>query len=67
MMKPNQDIFKYVLEKNRLSLDETLFIDDHHPNINSAEAMGLSTIQFLNAQQCLKKLNDHGVAIDVQF
>ncbi len=43
MRKPNSDIFEYVLNKNRLSPERTLFIDDSIQHIKGANAVGLKT------------------------
>lgn len=43
MVKPDTDIFEYVLEDASLSPSETLFIDDALPNCRAAESLGIST------------------------
>lgn len=61
MIKPNQDIFDYTLQKNQLLAHETLFIDDHLPNITTAKSIGLHTILFTDAPSCLQALQVLGV------
>ncbi|AFU67607.1 haloacid dehalogenase-like hydrolase [Psychroflexus torquis ATCC 700755] len=39
--KPNRDIFEYVLNTNKLSPEETLFVDDTQDHILSAKTLGL--------------------------
>jgi putative hydrolase of the HAD superfamily len=41
--KPNRDIFEYVLNANKLSPEETLFVDDTQDHILSAKTLGLHT------------------------
>jgi putative hydrolase of the HAD superfamily len=52
MMKPERDIFEYLLDRFDLAAAETVFIDDHQPNIDAAQAIGLHTILFRDARQC---------------
>lgn len=44
--KPDQEIYEYVLKKNKLNPDDCLFIDDLNENIISAEKLGISGYQF---------------------
>jgi HAD superfamily hydrolase (TIGR01509 family) len=39
--KPNRDVFEYVLNTNKLSPEETLFVDDTQDHILSAKTLGL--------------------------
>jgi len=43
LRKPDEDIFKFVLEQNSLKAEETLFIDDTLEHINSAENLNIQT------------------------
>lgn len=43
MLKPNVDIFEYVLADAAIRPEETLFIDDAIPNCRTAESLGLKT------------------------
>jgi putative hydrolase of the HAD superfamily len=52
LMKPEREIFEYLLRRYELFPPETLFIDDHLPNIEAAQALGLHTILFQDARQC---------------
>lgn len=40
MRKPNADIFKFVLEENKIAANSTLFIDDNTENTEAAKKMG---------------------------
>lgn len=61
MMKPDQAIFNYVITKNNILPDETVFIDDHLPNIISARKSGLHTIHFTNTEDCIEDLEKLGI------
>ena len=43
MRKPDKEIFMKVIEENNLIPQETLLIDDHLPNIEAAQTLGLMT------------------------
>lgn len=43
MLKPDADIFEYVLNDAAISPTETLFIDDALPNCRTAESLGFTT------------------------
>lgn len=43
LVKPNQDIFDFVLKGNNLIANECLFIDDNQSNIKTAEALKIKT------------------------
>ena len=43
LVKPNQDIFEFVLNKNKLKAEECLFIDDNQDNINTANTLKIKT------------------------
>jgi putative hydrolase of the HAD superfamily len=52
MLKPDREIFEHLLTRYSLNASETIFIDDHEPNIRAAEALGIHTIWFREAAQC---------------
>lgn len=43
LVKPNLDIFKFVLNENNLKAGECLFVDDNQDNINGAQSLGIKT------------------------
>ena len=43
LVKPNQDIFEFVLNKNKLKAEECLFIDDNEDNIKTANELKIGT------------------------
>ena len=63
LMKPGKEIFNYVIQKNNLLPNETIFIDDHIPNIETASSLGFHTILFSDLPSCLQELTQLGVDI----
>jgi putative hydrolase of the HAD superfamily len=56
MVKPELAVFEYLLTRYNLSAEETVFVDDHPPNLEGAKAVGLRTILFRNAEECAREL-----------
>jgi putative hydrolase of the HAD superfamily len=56
MMKPEPEIFVHLLRRYELTAGDTVFIDDLGPNVQSAQAVGLLTVLFRDAQQCENEL-----------
>lgn len=46
MRKPDAEIFEFVLQENGLNPQETIFFDDNLANIQSAQSLGLNTVQI---------------------
>ena len=46
LIKPNCDIFEYILKKYSLKTEETVFIDDNAQNIATAQNMGIKSLLF---------------------
>lgn len=57
MVKPENQIFQYLLNRYGLSANQTIFIDDHQPNIYAAQELGIQTILFKDAIQCESELD----------
>lgn len=60
MLKNDEKIFKYILEKEKILPAETVFIDDIKENVEMANKEGIKGIVFQNAKQLeheLKKLH----------
>ena len=43
MRKPNEDVFFYLIKKNKLDVSKTLFIDDTSQHIKTAKKIGFKT------------------------
>jgi FMN phosphatase YigB (HAD superfamily) len=57
MIKPEREIFLHLLERFHLPVSETVFIDDHLPNIEAAKALAIQTIWFRSPDQCRFELD----------
>ncbi|UOO90975.1 HAD family phosphatase [Vitreoscilla massiliensis] len=62
MTKPHPAVFQYVLQQHHLQADETVFIDDHLPNIEAAAALGIHSIHFQQADSVAQQLRYLGVS-----
>lgn len=58
MIKPNDDIYLYTLEKLNRRPEETVFIDDRSANIETARRLGMNGILFKNLEQLQKDLEN---------
>jgi putative hydrolase of the HAD superfamily len=52
MIKPEPEIFHFLLQRYGLAAEETAFVDDNAPNIEAARALGIQAVWFKNARQC---------------
>ncbi len=57
MYKPQLKIFRYIIDKYKLNVDETLLIDDMKENIISASKLGINTIQYTNHKKFVKEFS----------
>ena len=56
LIKPDPEIFKYLLNKFNLDPQQTVYIDDYAPNIKAAAGLGFLTIQFTTPDLCKEEL-----------
>lgn len=63
IMKPDPRIFEHILNANNLDPRNTIFIDDHLPNINSAKKLSINAFQFINYEDCRKQLKGFGIDV----
>jgi len=63
LVKPDPRIFEYLCHAHRLAPHETVFIDDHAPNVESAARLGFRTILFTTPQACAAELERAGVPL----
>ena len=56
MVKPELQIYEYLLKLYRLEPSETVFIDDLRENLLAASSVGIKTIQFVDSAQCAHAL-----------
>ena len=59
MKKPALDIFEYTLARSIFSAEQTIFIDDHPPNVRAAETLGIQGHVFESAEGCRHALRAH--------
>ena len=60
-LKPNKEIYQLLCDRYKLEPNETIFIDDYQPNVDSAISFGLKALQFLSAKQCEEDLRKFGL------
>lgn len=58
--KPNPKIYQTLLERNKLTAEETLFIDDSIINVEGAMNLGLHAHHFVSPKQLENCLIDYG-------
>jgi HAD superfamily hydrolase (TIGR01509 family) len=56
-VKPENKIYKYLLEKHKLVPEESVFIDDLKANIDKAKTFGINTIHYTSHKRFLKEFN----------
>ena len=56
LIKPNREIYEYLLNQYNLKADECVFLDDRAKNIIAAEAIGIHGIQFKNYEDARARL-----------
>jgi len=56
LAKPNKKAFKYVLNDLKQKPCEIIFVDDRKENINTANILGINSIQFNNIKQLKKEI-----------
>lgn len=56
LIKPEPEIYSYLLNKYNLSTKDSIFIDDREENTIAAERLGFETIHFQDSEQCAKEL-----------
>ncbi|KTA80944.1 HAD family hydrolase [Aeromonas salmonicida] len=56
MIKPEPDIYRYLLVSFDLKADECLFIDDSPANVAAAEVLGIRGMVFTDAYSCRQQL-----------
>lgn len=57
MVKPDADIYEYLLSEYGLNADECVFIDDREENVETAKALGMGGIVFQGYKQACSELD----------
>jgi len=58
IMKPEPEIFEFLLQRYGLTASQTVFVDDNAPNVEAARAVGIQTVWFKDARQCEIELEE---------
>jgi putative hydrolase of the HAD superfamily len=58
LLKPDPKIFAHIAERFGLAPQQTVFIDDHLPNVEGADRLGFKTVLFENPRQCRLALQE---------
>jgi putative hydrolase of the HAD superfamily len=61
LRKPDEAIYRAVLEIMQRAPDQCVFIDDREVNLECPRELGLRTIHFQDARQLRRELGEHGV------
>lgn len=61
ILKPNEKIYRYLLEQYKLDPAESVFIDDLMTNVEGARAVGMHAFQFISAESCESELIGFGI------
>lgn len=57
MIKPDREIYEYLLREYDLKAEECIFLDDRKGNTEAAEAVGMQAIQFTSYEEAHEKLS----------
>ncbi len=57
MVKPNADIYEYLLSEYGLAAGECVFVDDREENVETARALGMKGIVFQGYEQACSELD----------
>ncbi|WP_068311830.1 HAD family hydrolase [Polycladidibacter hongkongensis] len=63
LLKPEAGIYERLLERNKLSPQELIFIDDSAANVEGARSVGMGALQFKSAAQVRKDLQSLGFPV----
>ena len=61
VVKPDEAIYRLLMERYDLVPEKTVFIDDTPANIKTAKGLGWHGINYMNYDQVVKELHDLGV------
>ena len=61
LLKPDPAAFRYVAQKYGIKLEETLFVDDHLPNVEAARNLGMVGYQFTTPEAFRAYLQESGI------
>lgn len=62
-LKPEPEIYQYLLNSYQLAPHKTLFFDDWLANVKGAQNCGMHALVFSNAEQCQKDLQKFNINV----
>lgn len=63
LIKPEEEIYKIILDRYKLNPSETIFVDDVEANIEGANKVGIKSILFKDAKKLKEELNNLKIEI----
>ena len=63
LLKPEEEIYKMILDRYKLNPSETIFIDDMEANVEGANKLGIKTILLKNTNKLKEELNNLNIKI----
>ncbi|MBY9005799.1 MAG: HAD-IA family hydrolase [Candidatus Lokiarchaeota archaeon] len=63
LIKPDIELYKFIIQKTQCYPQEILLIDDEFKNIESAKKIGIQGILYKNPDDLFKKLREFGIKI----
>ncbi|MDV4152100.1 HAD family phosphatase [Clostridium sp. AL.422] len=63
LIKPEEDIYKLILERYKLNPNESIFVDDMEANVEGANKVGIKTVLFKGPKELKEELNNLKVKI----
>jgi epoxide hydrolase-like predicted phosphatase len=62
-MKPDERMYRDILEKLGIEPDEAVYIDDLKDNVEAGRNFGMMAIHYISPEQCLMELRRRDVAV----
>ena len=63
LIKPEEDIYKLILDRYKLNPSETIFVDDTEANVEGANILGIKSILFKSPKELREELNNFNIEI----
>ncbi len=58
LAKPDPAIYTLILDRVGVAPEQAIFVDDNKDNIESAAAMGIHVIRYVNTDQTIREINE---------
>ena len=59
MSKPDERIYHLTCSRLGVLPEQTVFVDDHLPNIEAAQALGLNAVHFVHNAQTIAEIETY--------